>query len=587
MSEPGYPAQNDLPNPMPQSEGPAPATPAPGLQTDDQSPPDQPPLNQSEPIYEVDLGDHEELTYMCPDPAPPPAGLQPENQALPVQTVMDPSVPMNAVPYVIQPYKGYPVQRYLPYTIPQTAGPGPVPPAAGLEPENQALPVQTVMNQPGSSNPAPHQVQSYTGCPAQNDFPNPMPQSEGPAPATPAPGLQTDDQLPPVQPPLNQSEPIYEDVFEDHEEHKYMCPDLAPPPAGLQPENQALPVQTVMNQPGSSNPAPHQVQSYTVGYPAQNYPPYAIAQSAGPGPVPLATGLEPQNQPLPVQTVMNPPGPGNPAPHQVQSYTGYPMPQSEVIELQSENQPHPVQSDPSNPALHQVLPYAAPAVPPPFLLFGVPPGLEYLTQINQILIHQKIECIQILSGYETNNQYEIKNSIGQEIYHVKEESDCLIRNLFGPAHGFKMHIKDSMDQEVIQLHRPMRCFLQEIEVQAPPGVIIGYVKQEWSFLPKFTILGPNYEELLKIQGPLFPFIRCDDVDFEVKGIIGEQSVGRITKQQSGLLKSCITDASNFCIQFPLDLDVKMKAVLLGACLLIDIMCFDKGAHLLLKLLRLP
>uniref|UniRef100_A0A9J8A8A8 Si:dkey-62k3.6 n=1 Tax=Cyprinus carpio carpio TaxID=630221 RepID=A0A9J8A8A8_CYPCA len=486
MSEPGYPAQNDLPNPMPQSEGPAPATPAPGLQTDDQSPPDQPPLNQSEPIYEVDLGDHEELTYMCPDPAPPPAGLQPENQALPVQTVMDPSVPMNAVPYVIQPYKGYPVQRYLPYTIPQTAGPGPVPPAAGLEPENQALPVQTVMNQPGSSNPAPHQVQSYT-----------------------------------------------------------------------------------------------------VGYPAQNYPPYAIAQSAGPGPVPPATGLEPQNQPLPVQTVMNPPGLSIPAPHQVQSYTGYPMPQSEVIELQSENQPHPVQSDPSNPALHQVLPYAAPAVPPPFLLFGVPPGLEYLTQINQILIHQKIECIQILSGYETNNQYEIKNSIGQEIYHVKEESDCLIRNLFGPAHGFKMHIKDSMDQEVIQLHRPMRCFLQEIEVQAPPGVIIGYVKQEWSFLPKFTILGPNYEELLKIQGPLFPFFRCDDVDFEVKGIIGEQSVGRITKQQSGLLKSCITDASNFCIQFPLDLDVKMKAVLLGACLLIDIMCFDKGAHLLLKLLRLP
>lgn len=61
------------------------------------------------------------------------------------------------------------------------------------------------------------------GCPAQNDFPNPMPQSEGPALATPAPGLQTDDQLPPVQPPLNQSEPIYEDVFEDHEEHKYMC----------------------------------------------------------------------------------------------------------------------------------------------------------------------------------------------------------------------------------------------------------------------------------------------------------------------------------------------------------------------------
>ncbi|XP_016339688.1 vegetative cell wall protein gp1-like [Sinocyclocheilus anshuiensis] len=149
MSEPGCTAQNDLPNPMPQSEGPAPATPAPGLQTDDQSPPVQPPLYQSEQIYEVVLEGHGEHTYMCPDSAPPPAGLQPDNQPPPVQPVMNPSVPINAVPYMIQPYKGYPVQSYLPNAIPQTAGPGPVPLAVGLEPQNQPLPVQTVMNLPG------------------------------------------------------------------------------------------------------------------------------------------------------------------------------------------------------------------------------------------------------------------------------------------------------------------------------------------------------------------------------------------------------------------------------------------------------
>ncbi len=51
-------------------------------------------------------------------------------------------------------------------------------------------------------------------------------------------------------------------------------------------------------------------------------------------------------------------------------------------------------------------------------------------------------------------------------------------------------------------------------------------------------------------------------------MMGEQSIGRITKQRSGFLKKCISDATNFCIQFPLDMDVKMKAVLLGACLLI-------------------
>ncbi|KAF4111228.1 phospholipid scramblase 1-like [Onychostoma macrolepis] len=533
MSEPGCPAQNDLPNPMPQSEDPAPATPAPGLQTDDHLPPVQPPLYQSEPIYEV-LEDHEEHTYMCPDPTPPPAGLQPENQPTPVQPVMNLSVPINAVPYMIQPYKGYPVQSYLPNAIPQTAGPGPVPPAVGLEPQNQPLPVQTVMNPSSPSSPVPHQVQSYTvGYPVQNYPPNAIPQTAGPGP------------VPPNTP-------------------------------GLQPQNQPFPVQTVMN---PSSP----IQMLQ---PGQHISAYPVRGYGVPRQVPPATGFQPGNHPPPVQTVMNPSSPGHP----VQNNLSNPMLQSEVIERHSVNQPPPVQSvlkqsDPSNTAPHQAQPYAAPAVPPAVQLFGVPPGLEYFTQIDQILIHQKIECIEILTGFETNNQYEIKNSIGQEIYHAKEESDCFIRNFFGPAHGFKMHIKNNMDQEVVQLHRPMRCFLQEIEVQAPPGVIIGYVKQEWSFLPKFSILGPNNEELLKIQGPFLPFRCCGDIDFEVKGIIGEQSVGRITKQRSGLLKKCISDASNFCIQFPLDMDVKMKAVLLGACLFIDILFFDKGGNLLLKLLK--
>jgi len=45
-------------------------------------------------------------------------------------------------------------------------------------------------------------------------------------------------------------------------------------------------------------------------------------------------------------------------------------------------------------------------------------------------------------------------------------------------------------------------------------------------------------------------------------------VGKITKQWSGLAKEYFTDADNFGIQFPVDLDVKMKAVMLGACFLI-------------------
>ena len=45
-------------------------------------------------------------------------------------------------------------------------------------------------------------------------------------------------------------------------------------------------------------------------------------------------------------------------------------------------------------------------------------------------------------------------------------------------------------------------------------------------------------------------------------------VGRVTKQWSGLVKEAFTDADNFGISFPIDLDVNVKATLLGAVFLI-------------------
>lgn len=60
-------------------------------------------------------------------------------------------------------------------------------------------------------------------------------------------------------------------------------------------------------------------------------------------------------------------------------------------------------------------------------------------------------------GFETNNQYEIKNSLGQKIYKAKEKNDCCTRNCCGSLRSFDMKIKDNADREVIRLIRPFRC----------------------------------------------------------------------------------------------------------------------------------
>ncbi|XP_051516640.1 phospholipid scramblase 2-like [Myxocyprinus asiaticus] len=295
------------------------------------------------------------------------------------------------------------------------------------------------------------------------------------------------------------------------------------------------------------------------GYPSPNQPPYPMTQVGGQSmpPYPMGGYGEPGHAPPPVGFQV-----------------GYqPVPDQPVL----------YQPGPTSPASHQGQPYGAPAAVPLSVPAGVPPGLEYLTQIDQILIHQKVELLEAIIGFETNNQYEIKNSLGQKIYSAKEKNDCCTRNCCGALRSFDMKIKDNTDREVMRLIRPFRCAscwcpccLQELEVQAPPGTTVGYVKQDWHpCYPKFSIQGSNKETLMKLEGPCLACNCCSDVNFELKGKDGGQSIGRISKQWSGLLKEVFTDTDNFGIQFPLDMDVKMKAVLMGACFLIDFMFFEK------------
>jgi len=51
-------------------------------------------------------------------------------------------------------------------------------------------------------------------------------------------------------------------------------------------------------------------------------------------------------------------------------------------------------------------------------------------------------------------------------------------------------------------------------------------------------------------------------------------IGKVTKEFSGALRELVTDADNFAVLFPIDLDVRMKATLLGAVFMIDFMFFE-------------
>lgn len=222
----------------------------------------------------------------------------------------------------------------------------------------------------------------------------------------------------------------------------------------------------------------------------------------------------------------------------------------------------------------------------PHNVANCPPGLEYLTMIDQLLVHQKVELLEAFTGFETANKYSIKNSLGQKIYYAVEDSDCLTRNCCGPRRPFDMKILDNYQNEVIHLSRPLRCdscwfpcCLQSVEVTSPPGTLVGTVEQEWSICcPTYAIKNAGGETVLRIEGPFCTMSLCGDVEFQIMSADGGTQVGKISKQWSGIIREMFTDADYFGITFPMDLDVRMKAVMLGACFLIDAMFFEKAQN---------
>lgn len=100
---------------------------------------------------------------------------------------------------------------------------------------------------------------------------------------------------------------------------------------------------------------------------------------------------------------------------------------------------------------------------------NLPPGLEYLSQLDLIIIHQQVELLGMILGTETANKYEIKNSLGQRIYFVMEESICFNRTLCSTLRSCALKVTDNSGREVITINRPLRCnscwcpcFLQEV-----------------------------------------------------------------------------------------------------------------------------
>ncbi|XP_012146865.1 phospholipid scramblase 2 isoform X1 [Megachile rotundata] len=208
-----------------------------------------------------------------------------------------------------------------------------------------------------------------------------------------------------------------------------------------------------------------------------------------------------------------------------------------------------------------------------------PPGLEYLMGLSHLFVQQKVELLEAFIGFETKNRYSVANIRGEPVYYVAEKSGFCGRLCCGTSRSCEFLVVDNNRREVLRMVRPLRCnscccpcCLQELEVYSG-DILLGSITQDWTlWRHTFSVRNAAGDTVLIIKGP---WLRCCvNVTFKIKSADDKHRVGDIKKEWSGISKEVFTTADNFGISFPLDLDVKIKAVLLGACLLFDFMYFE-------------
>ncbi|KAL3290076.1 hypothetical protein HHI36_023445 [Cryptolaemus montrouzieri] len=205
-----------------------------------------------------------------------------------------------------------------------------------------------------------------------------------------------------------------------------------------------------------------------------------------------------------------------------------------------------------------------------------PPGLDYLSTIDQFLLQQ--------NDIFAKNKFNVLNSHGQNIFLAAENSTICGYACCSSHRRYEIKIMDNFGKEVMHLYHPQNCvlccfppFLQRIEVFSPPDNLIGTVEQDYSFFNiNFSIKDQYTVTVLKIKGPVFANCCCQDIHYRIISADERTQIGTICRKFPGMCKQLCSQVNYFKSNFSMDLDVKTKALLLGACFLIDTMCYDRN-----------
>lgn len=195
--------------------------------------------------------------------------------------------------------------------------------------------------------------------------------------------------------------------------------------------------------------------------------------------------------------------------------------------------------------------------------------MEKLKAVEAVVVQQKKEWGELLTGFETNNKYAVLDVSSRQLYWAAEESSALARLFLKVLRPFSIHILSTDGRLAIKTVKPFRFFFHEMSVFNSDGQFLGKIRREFSILTKkFTVADAQGTAAYDICAPVLH-------PWTFKILKNGAELGEIVKNWGGLGKEAFTDADNFSVRFPQEADAGRRAVLLGALFLIDLVCFER------------
>lgn len=222
-----------------------------------------------------------------------------------------------------------------------------------------------------------------------------------------------------------------------------------------------------------------------------------------------------------------------------------------------------------------------------------------LMSLNGVIVEQKPQYIEGLTGYQQENVYYIYplSADGKVtdnmplLFIAKETSECCTRQCCTNDRPFELDVLTPANQTILHVVRPFKCQcccfnLPEISVYFPNDLNtpIGSCKNKFScFNDLFTIYDNQEMPLLTIHGEccqlskfcFCPMEGCNTIHFDIFNQRTNQQ-GLIDKKWSSCVREAFSNADTFVVVFPPQSTLAERVLILASTFLIDFMYFEQN-----------